>query len=39
MIVAGMITHTSVTDFLQLTVRQFYEILLAAVRVAEKRKS
>lgn len=33
-----MITHTSISDFLNMPMNRFYSILTALVRVLEKRK-
>ena len=38
MILAGMITHTSITDFLNMTIRQFYRVFVSICDVLEKRK-
>lgn len=38
MILASMITHTSVTDYLTMTLSKFYTVLEAIARVMNKRK-
>ena len=38
MILAGMITHTSIKDFLDMPIIRFYNIFLTIGKVLEKRK-
>lgn len=37
--IAGMATHTSITDFLNLTIKQFTQVFLSIIGVLEKRKN
>lgn len=34
-----MVTHTSIPDFLNMTIRQFYQIYVAICNVMEKRRN
>lgn len=38
MILAGMVTHTSVKDLMDMTIMRFYDIFVTLVKVLEKRK-
>ena len=38
MILAGMITHTSINDFLEMPIMRFYRIFITIGTVLEKRK-
>ena len=37
MILAGMITHTSISDYLDMPIMRFYKVFLAIGNVLEKR--
>jgi len=37
-IIAGMATHTSIPDFLNMTIRRFYQVFVSICDVMEKRK-
>lgn len=37
--IAGMMTHTSITDLLNLTIKQFTQVFLSIINVMEKRKN
>lgn len=38
MILAGMVTHTSIKDFMDMTILRFYDIFVTLMNVLEKRK-
>ena len=39
MILAGMVTHTSIVDLMQMEIRLFYRVLVAVCDVLDKRKN
>lgn len=38
MITASLVTHTSIKDFMDMTIGRFYQVFVAIANVMEKRK-